>query len=91
MKIPIIQAIENPYVEPLSSVRWQWTETFDSGLRKIKSENFAFIDTTLTMQYTLAEEGDPCSIIPMGPNLFNGKLVFAWRKNFEYAEIFNFQ
>ena len=90
----------------MSTERWQWTETFDSGVKKIKSENFAFIDTTLTMQFILcieklslisyfrflylAQEGDPCTIIPMGPNLFNGKLVFAWRKNFEYAEIFNF-
>ena len=90
----------------MSTERWQWTETFDSGLKKIKTENFAFIDTTLTMQFILcieklslisyfiflhlAQEGDPCTIIPMGPNLFNGKLVFAWRKNFEYAEIFNF-
>ena len=82
--------MRKPWSVELTKSRWQWTETFESGIKKIRDDNFAFMETAITMQYYLDSINEPCSIVHMGPNLFNGKLVFAWRKNFEYAEIFNY-
>lgn len=34
--------------------------------------------------------GKSCDVIEMGPNLFNGNLVIAWKKKLPYAPIFNY-
>ena len=61
-----------------------------AGIKKAESENFAFLDSVVTMEYYLENQSeDPCSIVSMGPNSFNGNLVFAWKKDFIYADIFN--
>ena len=34
--------------------------------------------------------GETCNIVEIGPNLFNGNLVMAWKKDFPYAPILNY-
>ena len=39
---------------------------------------------------TSERTGETCNIVEIGPNLFNGNLVMAWKKNFPYAPILNY-
>ena len=34
--------------------------------------------------------GKACDIAEIGPNLFNGNLVMAWKKGFRYGPILNY-
>ena len=40
--------------------------------------------------FNAAARGQECDVIEMGPNLFNGNLVFAWQKNYPYGRILNY-
>ena len=39
---------------------------------------------------TSERTGETCKIVEIGPNLFNGNLVMAWKKHFPYAPILNY-
>ena len=51
------------------------------------------ISVTSSRKYLLIiseRTGETCKIVEIGPNLFNGNLVMAWKKNFPYAPILNY-
>ena len=42
------------------------------------------------MDSYLEENNQHCDIVKMGPNQLNGHPIIAWRKNFPYADLFNY-
>ena len=54
------------------------------------ANKFSF-EATQAILGLLERSGDQCSIVQVGPNLFNGQMVLAWTKKFPYADLFNYQ
>ena len=52
--------------------------------------SMSVISNTEYLMKTSERTGETCNIVEIGPNLFNGNLVMAWRKNFPYAPILNY-
>ena len=42
------------------------------------------------IQKYVVSAGKTCVVVEIGPNLFNGNLVIAWKKNFRYAALINY-
>ena len=72
----------------------------------MKTEKYAFIQASQAIYQELGQPmsamssnecllfsertGETCNIVEIGPNLFNGNLVMAWKKDFPYAPILNY-
>ena len=54
------------------------------------NDHGAMVQATQAIYGVLAASGDQCSIVQVGPNLFNGNLIIAWTKDFPYAPLFNY-
>ena len=85
----IVQSI-NQYTEALAKTRWTEAESFEDGVRKTKTEKFAYLMGVAGMDTFLEEHQEPCALVKMGSNQLNGHPIIAWGKNFPYADLFNY-
>ena len=86
--------------------RWVWEPTTASAVETMMKEEFVYMSATTAMYSHLSKidsisflhkifkylvsAGKTCVVVEIGPNLFNGNLVIAWKKNFRYAALINY-
>ena len=68
------------------SSRWIDSQGTGDGIKLALEGQHAFINSR---QSTLRRQGN-CKLVDMGPTLSQGPLVMIWKKDFQYAELFNF-
>ena len=77
------------------------------AINEVKSSKYAFLEASQTMlqilslcnylmnsfvfEMFLESTDDLCNIIEMGPNLFTGQHVMAWKKDFVYGPLLNYK
>ena len=67
--------------------RWVDVDNYDAALHKMENEEFAILDAAQTIY---GNYGKSCRVIDSGPTIFKGNLVIAWKKDFAYAQLFNY-
>ena len=83
--------IHAPWSIKLINERWMNAETTEAAIDMIKQGDFAYLFPTQPMHQALKDSGGDCRIVQMGRNIYNGHLVFAWKKNFVYGPLLNYK
>ena len=71
--------------QKLTRERWIDVENHESALQKLEVEEFAFLEAAQTMYRAYG-----CRVMDIGPTVFKGNLVIAWKKDFLYAPLLNY-
>ena len=58
-------------------------------MEKILSEDYAILCDE-TVMYEYISKNAVCQMTKMGPTVFQGPVVWPWKKDFAYGEIFSF-
>ena len=79
----------NDYSKKIVENRWRYAKSFKAAMEKILADKFAILCDE-TVMYEYISKNAPCKMTKMAPTVFQGPVVWPWKKNFAYGQIFSF-